>query len=52
MLGRVMSTFRVAVRYRTATGVQTCGIGLVITQVGLLALQSCLDLVGGPLEYP
>ena len=51
LLGRVVSTFGVVVGYRTAVGVQTCRIGLVITQVGLLVLWSGLDSVGGPSEY-
>ena len=50
--GRVVSTFGAAVGYRTAAGVWTCGIGSVIAQVGLFALRSGLDLVGGPSEYP
>ena len=52
LLGRVVSTFGAAIGYGMAAGVQMCGVGLVITRVGLLALQSDLDSVGGPLEYP
>ena len=50
--GKVVSTFGAAVGYGTAAGVRTCGIGSVIARVGLFALRSGLDLVGGPSEYP